>query len=173
MLEVVIDALKIFSESGRKFEFNVITDFNPAENRYHRKLRDLVEKVGLTDYVVWRGYCKIEEVSKILLDSDFCVQLYKDGITFGRGSFIACLQCGVPTITNVAAKLPEGLRDRENIIAVKDVNLDKLAAAMREVSESYELRKKIGENARDFSAIFSFNKIADMHIQMYKEILER
>jgi glycosyltransferase involved in cell wall biosynthesis len=167
-IDMIFYALKRLVKEGYGVKLIVIGDFHPARNRYHAKLNRLIGRLNLNQYVAWAGYCSREEVSRYLCSSDICVQIYSDGVSFRRGSFLAALNHGLPIITTVHKTLPGELRDRHHLLAIPLGDIDKLVGSIKELIESPDLRNRLAVNARRFSERFSWDKIADKHIELYQ-----
>ncbi|MDP2924660.1 MAG: glycosyltransferase [Candidatus Omnitrophota bacterium] len=171
-LELLIYSLKLLRKEGQKVKLIFISDFCPQVNKYHRRLKNMVCEFNLEKLVIWTGYRTQEEVSKYLLASDISVQLYPDGVSYRRASFLVALNHGLPVVTTVNKRLPDGLKDHGNILAVPPRDTSKLVDAIKELIVSEELRMKLGAKAKDFSGSFSYENIANEHFMLYQNLLK-
>jgi glycosyltransferase involved in cell wall biosynthesis len=171
-LEDLLCSTKSLNEEGLKVKLIFISDFSPQTNKYHRQLKDLVSSLNLDSLIIWTGYCLQEEVSKYLQSSDICVQLYGDGVSFRRTSFLAALCHGLPIVTSIDKELPDGLNDTENILAVSQGDVKQLTDAIKKIITSEELRRKLCANAKELSRSFSYESIAKKHFMLYQNLLK-
>lgn len=172
-MPVLLRSLKLLAGENFKVKLLVISEFSPETNKYHRRLRDLVGELALEGSVLWAGYCSREEVSQYLLSSDLCVQLYGDGISYRRGSFLAALGHGLAVVTSGKKLLPEGLKDQENILAVSHKNAGEVAEAVKKLIASEQLKKELGLKAKELSGRFSYGAIAKKHFELYGNISKK
>ncbi|MDD4182349.1 MAG: glycosyltransferase family 4 protein [Candidatus Omnitrophica bacterium] len=171
-LELLIYSVKHLHEKGQKIKLIFISDFCPKANKYHRRLESMSHKFNLEKLIIWTGYCRQEEVSKYLLSSDIGIQLYPDGVSYRRTSFLTAIGHGLPVITTVNTRLPEGLIDRGNILAVVPRDAGKLADAIEELILSKALRKDLSVKAKEFSGHFSYESIAEEHFSLYQSLIK-
>jgi len=171
-LETLLHSLKILKEEGAKVKIIFISEFLPQENKYHASLKDLACKLNISDLIIWTGYCLEEDASRYLLSSDICVELYDDGVSYRRGSFLAALCHGLPVIVNAKGKLPDGLKDSENVITVPIKDAGKLAEAVKKLIASEELKAKLSWLAKEFSGVFSYENIAKKYFDLYNSVLQ-
>jgi glycosyltransferase involved in cell wall biosynthesis len=99
------------------------------------------------------------------------VQLYSDGVSYRRGSFLAALCHGLPIVTTGNKKLPDGLRDQENILIVPRKDVKQLAEGIKKIIVSQQLRAKLGVNAKELSKRFSYEDVAKKHFELYNTLL--
>lgn len=166
--------LKAFSRvvklsKQRNIKLILLADLS-NKNRYHKMLSRLIHKEDLGDWVEVLGYLPKEILVKYLLQSDCCVLPFTDGgVTERRGTFIASMQLGIPTITTRGPFLPEGLVDRGNVILVKPNDVRDLSDAMIEIMHDAKLRDQLSQNGREWGKRFSWDNIVERLIRTYKE----
>lgn len=169
-LEVIFYVLRQLLDDGYRIKLIMISDFNPDRDRYHASLKELVRRLNLARDVIWTGYSKPEDVSMYLASSDICIEIYPDGVSFRRGSFLAALSHGLPVVTTKGDILPKGLIEYHNILAVRGGDVDRLADSVKELISNPQMRERIGRNAKEFSRRFSWEDIARSHIELYNEV---
>ena len=170
-LEMIFYALRRLLDEGYKIRLAMISAFDPERNSYHARLKGITDRLNLEREIIWTGYCDQEKVSEYLSSSDISLQVYQDGVSFRRGSFMTPLAHGLPIVTTRVEGLPDGLKDHHNIIAVPVGDIKGLADGMKELIASAELRKRIGENAKIFSQRFSWRDIAQRHVELYTRLI--
>lgn len=171
-LEVLFYALRRLLNEGYKIKLILVSAFSPEKDRYHKTLEAVVAKFKLDKNVIWAGYCAEEKVSKYLFCSDINTQIYPDGASFHRGSFLAALSHGLAIVGTKVNALPEGLREGENILTFSPGDIQGLTKAIRALAESGNLRKELGKNALVLSKKFSWEQVAEKHFRLYQEILK-
>ncbi|HEX7593004.1 MAG TPA: glycosyltransferase family 4 protein [Anaerolineae bacterium] len=153
---------------------------------YLAKVKALIADLGLTDRVLWTDYTPPEIVTANFLASDLCVLPYRDGASYRRGTLIAALAHGMAIVTTMprvvgakhsrttanALPLP-ALRDGENCLLVPPDDSPALVAAIQRAAASPELRAKIGAGARELAQHFTWDKIAQQHLELYERIANR
>ena len=114
-----------------------------------------------------------EDASGYLYSADICIQIFQDGVSFRRGSFLAPLSHGVPIITTKLNALPDGLEEYRNVLAAPVGDVEGLANSVRELISSRRLRERIGRNGRTLAKNFSWEAAADQHVKLYRTLLEK
>lgn len=170
-LEDIFYAVRRLIDKGYRIKVAMVSEFNPQKNTYHSRLDSLVKKLKLNETVVWLGYCDSIQVSRYISCSDICVEIYQDGVSFRRTSFITPLAHGVPTVTTRLNGLPRGLENYRNVVAVSVGDIEGLADAIAALIDSRELREKIGANAKIFSDRFSWANIGQKHLELYNSLI--
>jgi glycosyltransferase involved in cell wall biosynthesis len=170
-IETVIYAFKRIIDDGEKARLLFISSFDPEGDRYHARLKETVRQCGLEKFVIWTGYATGEDTSRYLSSSDVAIQVYADGVSFRRTSFITTLCHGLPIITTVLGHLPGGLRGDHDILAVAPGDVDGLVGAFKKLISSPGLRKELGGNAKSLSDRFSWGQIREKHLSLYKSVL--
>ena len=95
-----------------------------------------------------------------------------DGVSVKSGSILAALSHVRPVITTRSYKVElYPFIDMENVLLVPPRNQDQLAQAIGELVSSVALREKIGANGHKLSKCFSWNDIANRHIQEYNKVV--
>ena len=157
---------------------------------YLQHIRKEIAHYNLTARVLWTDFLPAEQISAHFYASDMCVLPYRDGASFRRGSFMAALAHGLPIITtrprmdaaqNITVQdeqfefaddldLPE-LRDGENVMLVPPDDADALHLAITRVQTAPGLAARLSGSARLTARAFSWDKIADEHLELYERVL--
>ena len=149
-----------------------VGDSDPTNVLYLERVKALIEELGLTDRVSWTGYTPQAEVSANLLASDLCVLPYRDGASFRRGSFMAALAHGLPTVTTEHRTIDQRtLVDGENVSLVVPDDPAALAEAVTRLMAAPDLRRRLGEGARSLAQSFSWDRIARQTLELYQELV--
>jgi glycosyltransferase involved in cell wall biosynthesis len=144
---------------------------DPTNQRYLQHVQALVDEHGLSERVRWTGFTTAAEVSANFFASDVAVLPYRDGASFRRGSLMAAIAHAMPVIsTEPAVKIPE-LRHGENIWLARVRSPEALAAAAASLWRDPTLRRTLSQGARQLAGQFTWNSIADRHIEIYGELV--
>jgi glycosyltransferase involved in cell wall biosynthesis len=151
---------------------------DPTNVAYLRRVRQLIERLGMTPRVHWTGYVPEEEVSAYLLAADICVLPYRDGASFRRGSLMAALTHGLPIVTTrtpgeqptpTAFSIPR-LVNGKNVLLVPPEDPSEIANAVQRLIADPGLRERIGRGARELSEHFRWEDIAARHLEVYRAL---
>ncbi|MHB1131294.1 MAG: glycosyltransferase [Chloroflexota bacterium] len=157
-------------------------DSNAQDKRAQGAFEALVLELGLSQLVQATGFATEEEVSAHLMSADLCVLPFVDGATFQRGTLLATLAHGLPTISTAAsgadgaeardAGLWEGPRlvHGDNVWLVPSRQPSAIAAGIRHLASSVELRQRLGDGARRLAADLSWPRIAARHVELYRRL---
>ncbi|NEQ21423.1 MAG: glycosyltransferase family 4 protein [Microcoleus sp. SIO2G3] len=120
---------------------------NPKDNSsYYNKLVAAVEKLNLTDVVVFHEGSDQENIKRLYSSSDiFVLPSLKE--TFGI-VFLEAMHYGLPIITTNVSAMPEVITDGENGLLVPPTDSQALAKAISRLIEKPELREQLGETGR-------------------------
>ncbi|NPV09528.1 MAG: glycosyltransferase [Anaerolineae bacterium] len=143
---------------------------DPTNAAYAREVFQEVDRLGLQRWVSRTGFLEPEGVSVAFAASDLCVLPFRDGASYRRGSLMAALAHGVPTITTQPAVPVAGLSEGENVRLVAPGDVEGLAEALLELSRNPEERRRLGEAARRLSRQFQWPDIARRTIEVYESV---
>jgi glycosyltransferase involved in cell wall biosynthesis len=144
---------------------------DPTNAAYADQIDALIARLNLQSRVQWTGFADDWQVSGHLLACDVVVLPYNDGVSLRRGSFMAALAHGCAIITTrPAVELPE-VQDGVNVRLIPPETPEVLAAAIRELSMDSALRQRLGANAKELSAAFTWDRIAAQTADFYREII--
>ncbi|HIP87534.1 MAG TPA: glycosyltransferase [Anaerolineales bacterium] len=133
---------------------------DPTNRAYAERIEGLIGELGLTDRVHWTGYTDPQAVSAGLLATDLCVLPYRDGVSFRRGTLMACLAHGRAIVTTCpAVPLPQ-VREGKNMLLVDPNDPQGLAEAIRQAAADPALRARLEKGAIALAAEFSWERIA-------------
>lgn len=162
---------------------------DPTNIAYLAKIKSLISELQLTQRVIWTDHVAPEIVTAHFTASDICVMPYRDGASYRRGTLMAALAHGCAIVTTMttdrrpmtdaqnvavggrqlAVKLP-ALIDGTNCLLIPPDDSQAIADAVRKLVVTPELRAKIGAGARALAQHFTWNKIAQQHLALYRQI---
>jgi glycosyltransferase involved in cell wall biosynthesis len=133
---------------------------DPTNRAYADSVDCLIADRGLQERVHWTGYLPPRRVSASLCATDVCVLPYRDGVSFRRGSLLACLAHGRAVITtHPAVPLPE-VRDGESMLLVEPESATALAQAVIQLAGSPTLQARLEAGAEELATHFRWDTIA-------------
>lgn len=155
---------------------------DPSNMAYAERIDQLIDVLGLEDYVLSTGYIPASEVSANLLAADICVLPYRDGVSLRRGTFMAAIAHGLPIVSTrypVAKKHipnpaerwhPAELKGGSNILLVPPEDEEVMADAIMRLIASPRLRQHLSEEAKALSARFRWPQIARQTLELLREL---
>ncbi|MBI3241342.1 MAG: glycosyltransferase family 4 protein [Chloroflexi bacterium] len=146
---------------------------DPTNAAYAAQLDSLAIQLGVASRIIRTGFLPPAETTQALLACDLMAMPYVDGASFRRGTFMACLAHGLPTITTQPATPLPQLRDGDNIRLLPPEDPAALAAAIRELAADSALRLKLSIGALELAEEFTWDKIAMQTATFFEKILDR
>lgn len=174
-VETLLRALKLLVEDGHDMHLLMIGgkvgSSDPTNIAYAQRVEALIEELGLRERVHWTGFTLQSEVSANLMAADLCVLPYRDGISFRRGSLMACLAHGCPIVsTRPSRRIPE-LREGESVLLAPPDDPATLARRIGDVIWDADLRKRLREGALRLAQHFTWSAIAQETVALYEGLL--
>jgi glycosyltransferase involved in cell wall biosynthesis len=175
--ETLIRALALIPNAKLLMIGGKVGASDPTNAAYLARVKSLIANLQLTDRVLWTDYTPPEIVTANFYASDVCILPYRDGASYRRGTLMAALAHGCAIVTTqvqgskfkVTGQLPP-LRDGENCLLVPPDDPRALAEAIQRAMASPELRAKIGAGARALAQHFTWDRIAEQHLELYRRI---
>jgi len=133
---------------------------DPTNVAYAERIERLITELGLAERVHRTGYLSPTQVTTALLATDICVLPYRDGVSFRRGSLLACLAHGRAIVTTRPSVPLTWIRDGENMLLVQARESSALAQAVIRLAEDSDLRDRLEAGARKLAAEFTWDRIA-------------
>jgi len=174
-VETLLRALELLVEDGHDVHLLMVGgkvgSSDPTNIAYAQRMEALIGELGLSQRVHWTGFTPQSEVSANLMAADLCVLPYRDGISFRRGSLLACLAHGCPIVsTRPSRRIPE-LREGENVLLAPPDDPATLARRVEDAAGDANLRERLGEGARRLAQDFTWPAIARQTVALYKRLL--
>lgn len=157
---------------------------DPTNAASLEQVRVLIAEQGLSDRVLWTGFTAPDAVTGNFLASDLCVLPYRQGASYQHGTLMAALAHGMPIITtrprplvDSSAGLPvrhaslPPLCDGENCLLVSPDDPHALAQAIARAAASPDLRAKMSAGARALAQHFTWDRIVEQHVELYRRLL--
>lgn len=140
----------------------------PADRAFAAEIERQVAAFGLGQRVTFTGHCPPAQVSAHLLAADLAALPFRDGASLRRGSLLAALAHGLPTVTTTPGErlnmpLPAQLVPLGDSAA--------LARALGALAADAGLRARLAEAGPAFAAQFSWPTIAAQHEALYARLV--
>ena len=136
---------------------------------YTNKLKKMINKLGISENVIFTGYKTKKEISKILHSSDVGV-LPSKYESFGL-VLLEMGACKLPVVASVEGSIPEIVKDGSTGFLVNCDDLDYFAEKMIKILTNEKLRNKMGSNAfNHVSNNFSWEKVVDELDKVYNKL---
>lgn len=140
---------------------------DPTNFAYLHEVETLIAARGLTHRVRWTGHQSADLVSADLAAIDILLMPYVDGANLRRGTLMAGMAHGCAIITTTPqGPLPE-LVDGRDLLYISPENAVAAADAVVRLAENPNLRRILGERARQQSQQFTWDAIAHAHCLAY------
>ncbi|HSN77929.1 MAG TPA: glycosyltransferase family 4 protein [Anaerolineae bacterium] len=143
---------------------------DPTNQAYLRRVQALLDERGLSERVRWTGFTPAAEVSANLFAADIAMLPYRDGASFRRGSLMAAIAHAMPVISTEPVVTIPDLRHGENIWLAPARSPDALAEAAAHLWREPALRRQLSQGARQLAGQFTWDAIAERHIEIYREL---
>jgi glycosyltransferase involved in cell wall biosynthesis len=145
---------------------------DPANNQlFSQTVGQMIASLGLEGRVHWTRFMSEEAVSDHLHAVDMMVMPYRDGASLRRGTMMAALAHGRPVVTTEPSSPTPELVHGHNVHFVPPANARLLAEAIRLLSRDTDYRARLAQGAASTSSLFSWERIADDTIELYKVLL--
>lgn len=152
-VEIILNAVASLRKRGTKVRFLVA-----GRGDHERKLQELSSKLGLGDTVRFLGYVPEEEKIRLLQQSWIHVLTSpKEGWGI---SILEAAACGTLTVASHSPGLRDAVIDGKTGILVPHGDVDILAEALSAILKNAEVRKTMGEAAREFAEGFTWDASA-------------
>ncbi len=146
----------------------------PEDRAYAATIQRQIDALGLGARVLITGHCPAAEVSAHLLAADIAALPYSDGASFRRGSLLAALAHGLPTITTLpAGAAPAPLADGANVLLVPPERPAALAQAIAMLAADARQRQRLASGAQALAQQFGWEAIAAQHEALYARLAAR
>ncbi len=140
----------------------------PDDQRYAAAIDRLINERSLRDRVRITGPVSETAVSAHLLAADMIVLPFLDGASYRRGSLLAALSHGCPTITTAPAlPLDPPLIDGEHALLLPDADPATIRMAIERLAADETLRARLAAGARELATHFAWPTIAAQHEALY------
>lgn len=139
-------------------------------SNYWNKLQAEIAKLGLHGKVCLTGYLEEAAASRCLSSADIGVLPFNHGVTLKSGSLLAMLAHSLPTIATCSNPPDPELSDRF-VQLTSPHDEAQLAAKISDLLDNPDLQLRLGAAGHQFSQKFTWQGIADAHLDIYQSVL--
>ncbi len=154
---------------GRQGEAWIIGSALFGEDEYGDSLRELADELGIAHRVVWRGFRS--DVEAELAQLDILVHASTTPEPFGQ-VIVEGMAAGLPVVASAAGGPLEIIAPGTDGVLVPPANTEALAEALRQLADNPELRRQLGENARQSVRRFSPAAARMRLLAVYQSVLK-
>ncbi len=164
-LDILLKAIKTIATKRDDVHLFIVGN---DEGGFEVKVRQWVKELGLETFVTFTGLLSGREKLEVLSGSDiFALPSSSEGFSM---AILEAMACRLPVIITHECHFPEVSSSQAGIAV--DPNTEQLAEALRRLIDYPELRRRMGENARDLvEERYTWDKVAGQMKQIYDEIL--
>jgi glycosyltransferase involved in cell wall biosynthesis len=167
-LALLLEAMAILKARGHRTRLVKIGGAGGDQWRA-RTLQD-VERLGLSEDVVFTGVISDDDVVLFLNAADLCVTPTLLESTFAWVA-LGAMACGRPSVVTSSALVPEEAQDA--VLVVPSRNLDRLVQAIEQCILDADLRQRMGEAGRRIIRSYRGETTAGAIISALRALLER
>ncbi len=140
----------------------------PPDQEYAAEINQLIAELGVAERIQNVGYVPAERASELLQAADLAALPFLDGAAYRRGSLLATLAHGLPTLTTRPhMQLDPALHHEHNIMFVPVEQPAALAESIEQLATSPELRQRLAASGPRLAAAFRWEAIGDRHLKVY------
>jgi glycosyltransferase involved in cell wall biosynthesis len=160
-LEDLIEFSNLVRKNGLDWETVIIGRILSRHASYAKNLIDRSHP----DRVRWILDRGPEEISELLSRTTLGYFPFPDGASERRGSLKAALAAGLPCITTRTGQTPPAMSEA---VVFASTPVEAFELALRLVN-SPEERRRLSQSALDYARSFSWETIAQAHVQLYRD----
>lgn len=134
-------------------------------------LKGLVKELNIEENVKFLGFISEEEKFSYYKSVDVCAFPSKYE-PFGI-VLLEAMACGKPVVASNVGGIPFVVEDGKTGLLFESGNVEELAEKIIMLLRDEELREKMGEAGRERAKEFTWDKIAEQTVDLYKEILSK
>ena len=133
----------------------------------HAGYLDKVQSVSAALPVIWDLNLSAEAVAERLTQATIGYMPFPEGASERHSSILAALANGLPVLTTQGLHTPTGMQHAARFCT----NPREAVALTRELLEKPALREALGASALKYAGRFSWESIAESHIEIYEKII--
>ncbi len=158
--------------AGLKDEFDFHFTLVGPENLYW-DARELIIRHGMTEHVSITGHVSLEDFARHMAATDIAINLREYTVGETSASLCRIMAMGVPAVVSDIgwfAELPD-----DCVVKVKpDDNFAELQSKLRTLLQDAELRKRVGDKARNYIVTeHSIWRAAERYLDFAREVIEQ
>ena len=135
------------------------------------ELKELVKKLNVEENVKFLGFISVEEKYSYYKSVDVCVVPSVD-YDYAPVVLPEAMVCEKPIIASDIGGIPFMVEDRKTGLLVEPGNVEELAEKIIMLLQDEHLREKMGKAGREKIKNFTWDKIAQQTVEVYKEVIK-
>ena len=144
----------------------------PREEQLLNRIEEIIDRKEMHDRVHIVGYIPDEKIKSFYQQARVFV-LPSTFEPFGMTALEA-MACGTPAIVSKFAGVSEFLSSHTDCMVTDPTNTEEFASAILEILKDQKLAEQIGlEGLKTVRTSFSWNAIAEMHLQFYENFMQK
>jgi glycosyltransferase involved in cell wall biosynthesis len=160
----LIDSVALLIKEGIDLSLSIA-----GEGPERSALEDLISKHNLENKIHLLGLCNQEQLKTHYQESDiFVLPSRNEGMS---NALLEAMSCGLPVITTNTGGSEELVND--NGIIIEPDSETELTGAIRRLATDKEMRTDFGIESRKRALLFSWKKVADDYIALYRKVLQK
>lgn len=149
---------------------------DPSNRAFREQCLGLISRLGLQGSVSFRGELPSHLVTEELLGADVALLPYRDGVSYRRGSLLACLCHGLPVVTSgpLPKLVPDGwpsFVSGLNLLACPEPRPELLGSELLRLAGDAELRALLARGAVETASFFSWERVVAAMDKLLSEAL--
>jgi glycosyltransferase involved in cell wall biosynthesis len=164
-IEDFVELARLSRAEGAAHRFLVIGATLGRFQSYWEQLRAAAE--GLS--IEWRLDVEPSEAARAIAQAGTAYLPFPDGASERRGTLLAVLGNGVPTVTTRGRHTPPALDD---CVIYADTP-ERALSRINQVLGDPSLRQRLARNARAYASRYSWPSIARQHVDVYRSVLAK
>ena len=170
-IEYLIKAFKILSDKYPELPLKLLI---VGGGSLETELKNLAKELGIWNKTIFTGKVPFEEVPVYhnMLSVSVSVSV-SESESFGV-AVVEAMACGKPVVVSNVGGLPEVVEDGKTGFVVPPKNPEKTAEAIERLVLDKDLRKNMGQAARDrVINLYNWDNCVDRMIKIYDEAISR
>ncbi|MGD2094347.1 MAG: glycosyltransferase family 4 protein [Phycisphaerales bacterium] len=160
-VDILIEAVRILHEAGRKVHFTVV-----GGGAMQEKLRQTVKENNIDNIIEITGRLNNDAMPEVYRNNDVLISAsLQEGMS---NAMLEALGSGLPIITTPCEGVDELIAD--NGIVVGRANADEIAEAVKKLADDPQARKQMSLAARKQAEQFTWAGSAEQYLSLYKKI---
>lgn len=136
-----------------------------------KNLKKLAEELNIEKKVSFLGFISGAEKYAYYESADIYVHPSRYE-PFGV-VLLEAMACGKPIVASKVGGIPFVVEDEETGLLFKSENVEELAEKVILLLRNKELRVKMGKAGRERAKLFTWERSAEMTVEVYKEVIEK
>lgn len=164
----LVKAMKIIIERIQDVKLNIVGSIE--SKKYFDILNEYVKTNKLKGNVNFTGYLSEAELKQKYREATlFVLPSYEEsqGIVL-----LEAMACGKPVVASNVGGIPFVVEEGKTGLLFESGNIEDLADKIMTILENEKLREKMSEAGRERAKEFTWDKIAERTVEVYKEILK-